>query len=267
MKSSKKMIFFDIDGTLLPQGEMQVPESTKKALLMAKEKGNLTFINTGRTYFNIDPFIRDLNFDGYICGCGTYIYYHGRQLLASTIPHETCLHLIRLMRECKIPGFFEENTHIYFDTDIQAPNSQMLETTRRMFGTKAYDFPEDMNDPSFTFDKILAYVCPDSDIQTFRTKTDHFLEYIDRGNHVAEIIQKNYSKATGIEFLCSYLQIPLTSCYAVGDSTNDLSMLEYVPFSIAMGNSDPIVKEKCTYVTQDCRDDGIYNAMRYFGLI
>lgn len=266
MDCNTKMIFFDIDGTLLPEGESQIPDSTKKALLMAKDKGNLLFINTGRTYFNIDPSIRALNFDGYVCGCGTYIYYHDRQLLASTIPHDTCVDLIKLMRQCRIPGFYEENFHIYFDTDTAAPSARMVESARRMFGTKAYDFPEDINDPSFTFDKILAYIQPDSDITTFRAQTAHILEYIDRGNNVAEIIQKNYSKATGIQFLCDHLHIPLTNCYALGDSTNDLSMLEYVPFSIAMGNSDALVKKKCTYVTRDCRDDGIYNAMRHYGL-
>ena len=43
-----KAIFFDIDGTLLSHNTYSVPESTKEALRLLKEKGILTFIATGR---------------------------------------------------------------------------------------------------------------------------------------------------------------------------------------------------------------------------
>ena len=276
---NRKMIFFDIDGTLLPEGSTEVPQSTREALLRAQARGHLLFINTGRTHFNIDPFIRELNFDGYVCGCGTYIYYRQQQLLAHTIPHRQCVELVMAMRRCRIPGFYEENDHIYFDTEATAPEDgrngknstapgrDILKNARRLFGTKAYDIPKDIHDPTFTFDKILAFIQPDSDVLAFTKYSEGFLEFIDRGNQVAEIIPKGYSKATGIRFLCDYLHIPLSDCYAIGDSTNDLSMLEYVPHSIAMGNSDPGVKERCSYVTADVRHDGIYHALEHFGLI
>lgn len=59
-----KMIFFDIDGTLIPEGDTVISQSTKNAIAKARANGHLTFINTGRTFFNIDPFILDLGFDG-----------------------------------------------------------------------------------------------------------------------------------------------------------------------------------------------------------
>ena len=104
-------------------------------------------------------------------------------------------------------------------------------------------------------------------METFRAYSDEFLEFIDRGSHMAEIIQKGYSKATGIQFMCDYLNIPLENCYAVGDSTNDLSMLEYVPHSIAMGNSCPEVLKRCSYITADVDKDGIYLALKHFNII
>lgn len=270
--NGRKMMFFDIDGTLIPEGKAMVPESTKKALKQARENGHLLFINTGRTYFNIDPFIRALDFDGYVCGCGTYIYYRGQQLLANTIPHDRCVKLVEHMRSCRIPGFYEENDHIYFDRDAAGHESgtqaaRILEDARRTFGTKAYDLPENIYSDTFTFDKILAFVQPYSDLERFRAYSDTFMEYIDRGGNMGEIIQKGYSKATGIRFLCDHLKISLDDCYAFGDSTNDLAMLDYVPYSVAMGNSDAIVKERCAYITDDVEHDGIYNAMKHFGLI
>ncbi|MFQ8842567.1 MAG: HAD hydrolase family protein [Clostridium fessum] len=42
-------MFFDIDGTLFSEKLRQVPQSAVLALKKTMEKGNLTFINTGRT--------------------------------------------------------------------------------------------------------------------------------------------------------------------------------------------------------------------------
>ena len=47
--NDKKILFFDIDGTLLTPHPFKVPESTSRALTKAHENGHLLFINTGRT--------------------------------------------------------------------------------------------------------------------------------------------------------------------------------------------------------------------------
>ena len=47
--NDKKILFFDIDGTLLTSHPFKVPESTSRALTKAHENGHLLFINTGRT--------------------------------------------------------------------------------------------------------------------------------------------------------------------------------------------------------------------------
>ena len=54
---------------------------------------------------------------------------------------------------------------------------------------------------------------------------------------------------------------------AIGDSVNDLEMLESVGHGIAMGNSMPPVKEIAEYVTSDISDDGVKNALKHYGLI
>ena len=44
----QKILFFDIDGTLIDEETDQVPESAKVALAKAKEKGHLLFLCSGR---------------------------------------------------------------------------------------------------------------------------------------------------------------------------------------------------------------------------
>ena len=86
----QKILFFDIDGTLLTAPPFSVPESAQLALKKAREKGHLLFVNSGRTLGMISPLIRNLGFDGYVCGCGSQIYMHDRLHYSSTIPNELC---------------------------------------------------------------------------------------------------------------------------------------------------------------------------------
>ena len=57
------------------------------------------------------------------------------------------------------------------------------------------------------------------------------------------------------------------NCYAFGDSRNDMTMLEHVGHSIAMGNATDDVKAACSWVTDRPENDGIEKAMKHFGLI
>ena len=66
MKKERCMLFFDIDGTLITtDGKRTFPESAKRALREARERGHLVYINTGRVMENVDDFIREVGFDGY----------------------------------------------------------------------------------------------------------------------------------------------------------------------------------------------------------
>ena len=70
-----KAVFFDIDGTLLSHNTYSVPESTKTALKLLKEKGILTFIATGRHLSEMrDLPIQDLEFDACITLNGQYCF-------------------------------------------------------------------------------------------------------------------------------------------------------------------------------------------------
>lgn len=73
-----------------------------------------------------------------------------------------------------------------------------------------------------------------------------------------------YSKATGIQFLADRFGLSLDDCYVIGDSMNDLPMLDYVQHSILMGNGTPSLRSHVEYVTTDILDDGIENALVHY---
>ena len=71
---SRKIAFFDIDGTLTSEIDGSVPADAASAIRQARNNGHLMFINTGRCMQNVEERFREVGFDGYCCGCGTNIY-------------------------------------------------------------------------------------------------------------------------------------------------------------------------------------------------
>ena len=93
------------------------------------------------------------------------------------------------------------------------------------------------------------------------------LEIVDRKKGYYEIMPKGYSKASGIRFLADALGVDMAQTVAVGDSSNDIPMLECAGVSIAMGNATDDVKALADYVTTDVEENGIENALRWLGAI
>lgn len=261
---NKKMIFFDIDGTILTEKTHIISQSTSNAIQKARENGHLTFINTGRTFFNLTEDILNIGFDGYVCGCGTYINYNGKPLLAKSISHKTCVEIVQKLRECKIEGVFEGLNTFFFDKTT--PINEEIAELKANF-SKGFGVLNSWDDPDIVFDKFVMWLNEDSDFETFHSYITKAFDYIDRGNNFGEVVPKGYSKATGIKFLQEHFNIPLENCYAIGDSSNDLPMLKYVPNSIAMGNSTPFLFDLVSFVTKDIEEDGIEHALAHYGII
>ena len=80
-----------------------------------------------------------------------------------------------------------------------------------------------------------------------------------------EITHSEYNKATAIQFVKNYYKEKYETV-AMGDSENDLPMLEYADISIAMGNGVKEVKEKADYVTDKIDNDGLYKAFKHLKL-
>jgi len=61
---NSNLIFFDIDGTILSHRTFTISDSTRAAIKQAQAKGNLAFLNTGRTLAEMGDDILNVGFDG-----------------------------------------------------------------------------------------------------------------------------------------------------------------------------------------------------------
>ena len=118
-----------------------------------------------------------------------------------------------------------------------------------------------------SFQKLTIWLDKKSDLDMVKNYLQEKYDFIKRAEDFYEIIPVGHSKATGMEEVMRYLDIKREHTMAIGDSTNDLAMLEYANLSVAMGNSQDAVKEKVSFVTKSVTEEGVAHALSHFGFI
>jgi len=76
-----------------------------------------------------------------------------------------------------------------------------------------------------------------------------------------EFFGPNTTKAKALEFLLEYFETTLNKVVFIGDNYNDLSIMEIVGISVAMGNSPDDVKNKAKFVTLSNDEAGVAYAI------
>ena len=265
--TDRKILSFDVDGTLITEdGRRYFPDSAKRALAQARVNGHLVFINTGRVYCNITEEIKSAGFDGFVCGCGTSIYYDGKELFHNDVSKDVCRDIAYVCRRYDMYGMYEHRDKVYVDG--QKMDNELLAEMVRYFRSNGIFVGEDVDSDDFEFDKFCCWIPEDNKkVPEFREYVSGNFDYIDRGRDFCEIVPKGFSKATGIKYLLDYFDIPLENAYAFGDGNNDAPMLLYCPNSIIMMKGPEELKKQVMMVTDDAENDGIYNAMVKLGII
>lgn len=265
MDNNRKILFFDIDGTILTTDTYEIPRSTKEAIRQARNNGHLTFINTGRTRGNIEEMIHKIGFDGYVCGCGTYIEVEGQVLMANTLSEDTCREVIRMLRKCKVDAVLEGREDLYFNLENEI--SEDMDIAKKGFAKFGLGIKKNWDTPGLVFDKLYTKSSEESSMEEFLEYVGEEFDYIGREDSYAEIVPKGYSKGSGIEYILKHYNLPLENAIVLGDSSNDISMFQYAKNCIAMGNSEKCILDIASFITKDIHEDGIAHALKHFCVI
>lgn len=221
MKINKKALFFDIDGTLFSEKLRQVPQSAVLALKKTMEKGNLTFINTGRTWCQTSKIREEAPVNGLLCGCGTYISVDGKTLYDQRISPERAEKLKEDILRFRMDTVMEGVDACFFRPD--GVQTETMRAIRSILDQSGSVSAKNWSDPSFSISKFCVAVGADSDPAGFFETLRDF-EVIDRGGGFYECVPMGHSKASAIEWILKQYGIALEDAWVFGDSMNDLSM-------------------------------------------
>lgn len=273
--NSEKIIFLDIDGTLIDYTQ-KLPDSAREALHLAQARGHKLLISTGRSKPAIYPWLFELGFDGMIAGEGAYAEFGGKIVFESPIPEAQISRIYTYFEDRKLGLYEESNTGLY-------GNRYFLSETARFFGVSQEVAAENLLRafPGLTFgnqdyhldvNKVSFVITPTiSKTELEQEFGDYFRlgiwNIFGKGRGFGDFTQKNLSKASAVAALLNTLGLKREDTFAFGDSFNDVEILQYCQTGIAMGNAPDELKAVADYVTSDVTDDGIFKAFEHFGLI
>ena len=274
MDYMSKVIFFDIDGTLVGfDGKM--PQSTVKALKAAKEQGHHIVICTGRSKCQIYPWLLDYGFEGIVAASGAYVEYAGQVLLEQKMEQQALTIAVQA---------FQQADALYFaqTTEKTIATPDCLEKIfanfrKRGIGEEGVTglmriWEADSNIAQRQDVEKLAYQNANRTVATMQEQLQEYFDvtamsFENPDDTSGEVTARGINKAYGMEQYIQYLGMTREDTIAFGDGPNDMEMLQFARIGIAMGNAREELKAVADYVTEDITADGIANAMHRFQLI
>ncbi|MHB1738352.1 MAG: HAD family hydrolase [Actinomycetes bacterium] len=253
-----RMLALDVDGTLLADGERGVSARVRAALDQARSAGAQVVLTTGRALCSTLPVADALGLDhGYlVCSNGALVYELGssRLVLAEEFdPGPPGMRLSSCVPDAQFAvergtdgfvtteGFAQDFPAVYLGS---APVEELLsEPTVRM---------------------VVRSPGADRSVLTragMRVLGDRY-GWAAGHSCWLDVMSAGVSKASGAQRVADLLGIDRSEVFAAGDGFNDVELLDWAAWGVAMGQAPPEVRQRADAVTDTVAQDGVATALR-----
>lgn len=272
----KRILFFDIDGTLAIPGQDPSKE-TVDAIRAARTNGHKAILCTGRTERSVPDAVREIGFDGGIYSAGGRVIVDGKTISNHAMSRDMIEMIVTAMQKERLAFTLECLNENYIGgagllipkkLDTDDSNSELQ---RMLIGPGTSRFSEYGNEPVY---KVSFLAESQEQIVRMTNALDDRVKVVIFDNLVpdfpllaGEVSDKNIHKGLALQRVCDYFDTSLELSIAFGDSMNDEEMLLAAGVGVAMGNSVERVKALADQVCETCADNGVANALIRFGLV
>ena len=275
---NRKLIFLDIDGTLVAPRSRPTP-AVREAIRQLRANGHLAFLCTGRNPPIIGADILDIGFDGIIAGAGAYVAVGGEVLMDELMPEELVQECLDVFHGVGIFCRLENREGVYIDeqmgdllraADPDPRNSELIRMQRefetRIACGRYEDYPR-----QGTYKICFIATDPEMIRRAEGALGDRF-EFVVHQFVTSdcvingEIIPRWIGKGSAVELVCRHLGADTRDAIAFGDGMNDAAMLERAGVAVAMGNACDELKAMADIVCEDAYHDGVAQELRRMGL-
>ena len=282
MKKDIKIISLDLDGTLL-DSQKRLSEANRAALEEAAAKGVHIVPTTGRFFGMMPQAVRDLPFVRYaitINGAQVYDRETDTAIVREEMPLDMALDIISLLDgydviyDCYRSNWGWMTESLQAKAEDYATDAHYLKMVRE-FRKPVPDLKEYLKSTAAEGDvqKVMLFArnTPGSESVT-KAITEAVSERfpsIKTTSSTWNNLELNIAtahKGNSLKRFAEHLGYTLDNCMALGDGTNDLSMIEAAGLGVAMSNAHPLVLAAANHVTASNDEDGVAKAIRDFVL-
>ncbi len=282
MKKDIKIISLDLDGTLL-DSQKRLSDGNRAALEEAAAKGVHIVPTTGRFFGMMPQAIRDLPFVRYaitINGAQVYDRETDTAIVREEIPLDMALDIIRLLDgydeiyDCYRSNWGWMTESLQAKAEDYATDAHYLKMVRE-FRNPVPELKEYLKSTAVEGDvqKVMLFArnTPGSESVTKAITEAVAARFpsIKTTSSTWNNLELNIAtahKGNSLKRFAEHLGYTLENCMALGDGTNDLSMIQAAGLGVAMSNAHPLVLAAADPVTASNDEDGVAKAIRDFVL-
>lgn len=258
--TEKHLIALDLDGTLLTNKKV-ISQKTKRVLEKAREQGHMVMIATGRPFRSSEMYYHELNLDTPIVNFNGAFVHHPKDNSFGMYHSPLDIKVAKeIVESCLSFDFHNIIAEIMDDIYFHYHDEKLIDIfALGKPNVTTGDLRESLNGSPTS---LLIHTNED-EINNIRNHlAEVHAEVIDQRSwaapfHVIEIIRTGLNKASGLKRASEFLRIPQERIIAFGDEDNDLEMIEYAGYGIAMGNAIDSLKNIAHDVTLTNEEDGI----------
>lgn len=265
-----KLVALDIDGTLVDDQKRLLPTSVS-AILEIEQMGVKVVLASGRPTYGIRAIAKSLRLDEY----GGYILSYnggkltsvgdGKILARRAIPRELLTVLYERVKEIPDLAMF---SYDHNEIITETPDNELVLQEQVVNGNMPIRKVEHLL-RAMERDPLKVAVVGNNNL-LYQLKEEMEQHYGDRLNffntfdQFMDVAPSGVDKGSTLEFLLEELGLKHEELIAVGDSHNDLSMIQVAGLGVAMANATEAVKRAADYVTTSNNADGIAHLLNKY---
>ena len=278
-----RAVFLDIDGTYADHG--LAPEAHVAAVRAARSRGHLVFVCTGRPLSMVPGHILDAGFDGTITGAGARVEVNGELLRDQRFEPGLAALIVETLNAHGAAYILEAPEALHGRTGV---DQRLREVLGPIFAGRPQhdgilstdvDPLEDILGPmqysddlrSTSYAKISVFDSPvplKQLMEGFGPGAGLIPSSLSAlGDRAGEIFMAGTHKAVGIQVVEARLGLHRADIVAIGDSANDIEMLEYAGVGIAVEGGHPGVLAVADRTTAGPAGEGVALAFADLGLL
>ncbi len=264
-----KLLALDLDGTIFGD-DVIISDRVRDAIRNAQAKGVVVTISTGRMFRAASKIAAELNLEEpLICYQGALVQHSvtGEVLYHRTIPlplthaiiTETTgrdLHLNLYMHDRLYVARDSPEARFYVQINMDLPIN-IVGDLHSWLDKQAGDEPTKLvivTDPAMT-DNVLA---------TFTDMYGTRLQVTKSHPRFTEFTNKECSKGRALAYLASYYGLGRDEVMAIGDGHNDLDMIQWAGYGVAMSTAPQIVLDAARIISPPVSEDGAAQAIEQY---
>ncbi|MFI3116244.1 MAG: Cof-type HAD-IIB family hydrolase [Clostridia bacterium] len=249
-------LFTDVDGTLASVHD-EIPEKNIEAIDYFTKNGGTFSIATGR-YLGDISILENLNINGLSIlnnGACVYDFINKKIVSSSALPEEAITPLLDFCKKNEKLGLLIVNDDGYIVPIIDDIDRPIFNARYAIRNISELEYP---------YYKLLIVATTNilNVIEDLKKCNIANVDFVQSGPETIEIVPKNVSKGDTFLKICKENNIPKENTYFVGDSFNDITMMQNAGFSASMSKAHDIVKSHANIVICDFLDGSIYHMVK-----